>query len=268
MNNLNYAIKELLEVNNLNITIPNNENDRYMLYKALLAITPPTKLSDQYYKCESFIISEQLETKKITTSEDIKEVLFDNIYIWQGDITTLKVDAIVNAANEKLLGCFIPHHNCIDNAIHTNSGLKLRNQCAMIMDEQGHDEEAGYGKITSAFNLPSKYVIHTVGPNLNSDINRVPTERHITQLKNCYQSCLNIAGEHQEIETLAFCSISTGVYGFPIVEASSIALQEIDEYMRKSKNKVIKVIIVVFSKEDYNVYKKAAENYRKSKKTN
>ena len=172
--------------------------------------------------------------------------------LWQGDITTLKVDAIVNAANCKLLGCFIPQHNCIDNVIHSAAGVQLREECSRIMEIQGHDEEVGKAKITGAYNLPSNYVIHTVGPQI--PYGAEPTPEDINDLRNCYISCLEIA-DHHNLESIAFCSISTGVFNFPQDKACEIAVKTVNEYLNENETGLKHIIFDVFSYETYNMYK-------------
>ena len=172
--------------------------------------------------------------------------------LWQGDITTLKVDGIVNAANSKLLGCFIPQHNCIDNVIHSSAGVQLRDECNRIMQMQGHDEAVGKAKITGAYNLPSRYVIHTVGPQI--PYGSQPTVEDCEDLKNCYLSCLEIASEN-ELESLAFCCISTGVFNFPQDLAAEIAVGTVNEYLKSNETSLKHVIFNVFTDSDYLIYK-------------
>jgi O-acetyl-ADP-ribose deacetylase (regulator of RNase III) len=172
--------------------------------------------------------------------------------LWQGDIVTLKVDAIVNAANSKLLGCFIPLHNCIDNMIHSAAGLQLREECNSMMQLQGHDEETGKAKITKAYNLPSKYVIHTVGPAIPPGSK--PSKSDCEALENCYMSCLEIASENN-LESLAFCGISTGVFNFPRDLAAKIAIDTVRDYLDSNETSLKHVIFDVFSDDSYTTYK-------------
>lgn len=167
-----------------------------------------------------------------------------------GDITTLQCDAIVNAANAQLLGCFCPCHGCIDNAIHTFSGVWLRAACADIMKKQRHEEETGQAKITPAFNLPCKFVLHTVGPIVQGRL----TENDKELLASCYRSCLTLA-EQNSIKSIAFCCISTGEFHFPNDKAAEIAIQTVKEYKRQTKSE-IEVIFNVFKDLDYGIYKK------------
>ena len=173
----------------------------------------------------------------------------DGIYLWQGDITTLRCDAIVNAANSGLTGCYQPCHNCIDNCIHTYAGIQLRNACSDIMEKQGYEEPMGKAKITPAFNLPCKYVLHTVGPIVQGHL----TKEHEELLASCYRSCLKLADENG-VKSVAFCCISTGVFMFPNERAAEIAVQTVRDY-RREKNSGIEVIFNVWKDVDYEIYR-------------
>lgn len=176
------------------------------------------------------------------------EEVAPNLYLWQGDITTLKVDAIVNAANHQLLGCFIPYHRCIDNAIHSQAGLQLRLECYQLMEEQGHLEPTGQAKLTKAYNLPAKYVIHTVGPIVQGELRKNDEDL----LVSSYQSCLKLAVENG-IESLAFCCISTGEFHFPNQRAAELAVKTVHDFMIEHPQ--IKIVFNVFKDEDLNIYK-------------
>lgn len=173
----------------------------------------------------------------------------DKISLWRGDITRLSVDAIVNAANSQMLGCFVPCHGCIDNAIHSAAGIQLRNECAQIMEAQGHEESTGKAKITKGYNLPAKHVIHTVGPIVGMQV----TEKQEEELKLCYLNCMKLA-EKEGLKSIAFCCISTGEFHFPNKLAAEIAVKTVDKYL--SSSKLERVIFNVFKEEDYNIYKK------------
>ncbi len=179
--------------------------------------------------------------------EEMQE-LEKNIFLWRGDITRLKVGAIVNAANSAMQGCFYPNHGCIDNAIHTFAGVQLRQDCAAIMQAQGTPEETGKAKITRAYNLPSDYVLHTVGPIITGEL----TQHDRDLLRDCYRSCLELA-EENSIESVAFCCISTGEFHFPNDEAAKIAVETVREFLQK--NKEIKVIFNVFKELDEQLYR-------------
>ncbi len=255
MDKIDYMIDELIQKNKLEI----NKDDfvKHILLKTLMTIST-ADLSEKYYEYEKYYLEDQLED--LIDIDHISERLANAIFIYQGDITRIKADAIVNAANEKMLGCFIPNHHCIDNAIHLSAGLQLRSECMEIMSKHGTDEPVGQAKITSAYNLPSKYVIHTVGP------------KHFecrikNKLKSCYLSILRAADHHKDIENIVFCSISTGIFGVSIDQASEVALETIDEYMRSENISLKKIVIDVFSKEDYDVYKSKSKVIRKRSKT-
>lgn len=261
-------VKELLLVNRLDWQISDDYKDQEKMLKTLMTICPPAQLSDEYYKNESEYIALKKTDDELVNANNINECLVDNIYIYKGDITRIKADAIVNAANEKLLGCFIPEHTCIDNAIHLAAGLGLRNECYEIMQKQGDDEPTGSAKITKGHHLPSKYVIHTVGPNAHKlrefyDRHKI-IETIENQLTSCYKSILNLADKQEGINNIVFCSISTGVYGVPIEFAAKVALRTVLKYMANENSDLKKVIINVFTKEDYNEYKKQAQQIRNS----
>jgi O-acetyl-ADP-ribose deacetylase (regulator of RNase III) len=177
-------------------------------------------------------------------------ILADKISIWQGDITRLQADAIVNAANSQMLGCFAPCHSCIDNAIHSAAGIQLRDECYRIMKAQGHEEPTGSAKITNGYNLPAKYVIHTVGPIVYGKL----TKKEEKQLESCYKSCLHLA-EKKGLGSIAFCCISTGEFHFPNDRAAEIAVKTVEEMLPNCKH-IKKIVFNVFKDADYQIYKK------------
>ena len=245
-----FLIKELLKENDrFGRYEPEkmSEQEQRDLLRSLMNIRMPAELSDEYIKIQDEYLKQVLEEKGITDIESLNPAE-NGIYLWQGDITTLRCDAIVNAANSQLLGCFHPLHNCIDNCIHTYSGLQQRNACYELMKKQGCEEPTGQAKITSAFNLPCKYVIHTVGPIVNVTLE----DEHKKLLKSCYLSCLKLA-EEKGLKSIAFCCISTGVFGFPKEEAARIAVETVREYKKQSD---IKVIFNVFNDEDLIIYQR------------
>ena len=231
-----------------NIEIPADEQGQKDLLRSLMNVRLPAPVSDEYIGIESEYLKEETAAKGITWLNDLTPIE-DGICLWQGDITTLACDAIVNAANSQMLGCFQPLHNCIDNCIHTYAGLRLRNKCAEIMGQQGYEEPTGQAKITPAYNLPCKYVIHTVGPIVNGRL----TENHCELLASSYRSCLDLA-EKNGCKSIAFCCISTGVFGFPQRRAAQIAVQTVKNYIAET-NSSIEVIFNVFKNEDYNFYR-------------
>ena len=244
LNNLiAYLLSERPEWNDL--TIPAKESEQFRLYRSLVNIRPAEKASAEYLKAEDEFLQKLTAQKGITDIADLQPVE-KNIYLWKGDITTLKCGAIVNAANSGMTGCYRPCHNCIDNCIHTFAGVRLRLKCAEIMKAQGHEEPTGTAKITPAYNLPCDYVIHTVGPIVQGRL----TKKHCELLKSCYQSCLELAVLNG-IKSIAFCCISTGVFGFPQDKAAEIAVQTVREFLNSHD---IEVIFNVFTEKDYKIY--------------
>lgn len=229
------------------ITMPTDEKEQFQLYRSLVNVRPAMKISAEYLKAEDKLLQKLTAQKGITDIADLQPV-GKNIYLWQGDITTLKCDAIVNAANSGMTGCYHPCHNCIDNCIHTFAGVRLRLKCAEIMNLQGHEEPTGKAKITPAYNLPCRYVIHTVGPIVQGGL----TEKHCELLKSCYESCLELAVANG-IKSIAFCCISTGVFGFPQDKAAEIAVQTVREFLKTHDTEVI---FNVFKDTDYEIYRK------------
>lgn len=248
---MDFLIEYLIDEHNEVIDIPDNLNDKKTLFRSLMNVRPPRKVSDEFLQVQDEFLTNETLNKKLTSVDEIKEVK-GQLALWQGDIVTLKVDAIVNAANSKLLGCFIPMHNCIDNIIHSAAGVQLREECNRIMQDQGRDEEIGKAKITSAYNLPSKYVIHTVGPAI--PYGSKPSEEDCEKLASCYKSCLEIANAN-ELKTIAFCGISTGVFNFPQDVAAEIAIKTVEDYLNENETTMEMVVFDVFSDSSYLLYK-------------
>ncbi len=230
------------------IEIPEDEETQKKLLRALFNVRMPRDTTNEFIRIQDEYLKEAISEKGITDINDLVPIKED-LYLWKGDITTLRCDAIVNAANNRMLGCFVPNHHCIDNAIHTYAGIQLREECYRMMQKQGRYEETGKAKITSAYNLPSKYVIHTVGPIVEGSV----TRRDRELLRSCYLSCLKQADEHN-IESIAFCCISTGEFSFPNDLAASVAVNAVEDY-KKETNSKIKVIFNVFKETDYRIYK-------------
>ena len=238
---------------------PVNYHEKRNLLRSLMNVRWPGEASPEYLKLQDELLKEELKKKGIVRLKDIPVVEdeypcsgiknADRISIWQGDITRLSVDAIVNAANSQMLGCFVPCHGCIDNAIHSAAGIQLRNECAEIMDRQGHEEPMGKAKITKGYNLPAKHVIHTVGPIVGISV----TEKQREQLQSCYLSSMILA-EKERLWSIAFCCISTGEFHFPNKLAAQIAVETVDRYL--SKSRLERVVFNVFKDEDLNIYKK------------
>ena len=249
---LDYLIDYLLCERDEHIDIPNDYNEKRNLLRSLMNTRPPLDISQEFIQVQDEFLTQETLNKDLTCPEDICEVK-GKIRLWQGDITTLKVDGIVNAANSKLLGCFIPCHSCIDNVIHSSAGLQLRAECNTIMKIQDRDEEVGKAKITGAYNLPSKYVIHTVGPQIPQGLK--PSRDDCDALASCYKSCLEIA-DYNKLKSIAFCSISTGVFNFPHDLAAQIAVETVEKYLKVNESYLEYVIFDTFTDEDYKLYKK------------
>ena len=225
--------------------------------RSLMNIRMPRELDEETLRVQDEYLTARAEERGVVTPEAIPPVsvtlqsrrpFADRIAIWQGDITRLACDAIVNAANSQMLGCFAPLHACIDNCIHTFAGLRLRNKCAELTQKQGHEEPTGQAKLTPAYNLPCKYVIHTVGPIVQGAL----TDEHRSLLKSCYRSCLELANRHG-LESIVFCCISTGVFMFPNDEAAHIAVDTVKEYL-DGTNTIKRVVFNVFKDIDKEIY--------------
>lgn len=245
-----YLIRELLkeQPRYRDIEIPKNEQEQKRLLRSLFNVRMPQSVSSEFLEVQDAYLQTETAEKGITNLSDLQPVQ-DGLYLWKGDITTLRCDAIVNAANSQMLGCFCPCHGCIDNAIHTYAGIQLRAACAELMNEQGHEEETGKAKITPAYNLPCNYVLHTVGPIIYGRL----TEKDKKQLASCYRSCLELV-EQNHISSVAFCCISTGEFHFPNDKAAEIAVQTVKEYTQQTGSK-IEVIFNVFKQMDYEIYR-------------
>ncbi len=253
-----YLIKELIaEQHYDSIEIPDSEDEQKYLLRALFNVRASGKATEAFLKIQDEYLKAENESRGIkdikelipaSNYSEVKEEWINDIYLWQGDITTLKCDAIVNAANSGMTGCYVPNHKCIDNAIHTFAGVQLRNECAEIMRKQGYAEPTGTAKITGAYNLPCRHVIHTVGPIIHGALKTEDEEL----LRSCYASCLAIADENN-LESIAFCCISTGEFRFPKHRAAEIAIDTVKEYKINKKSN-IKVIFNVFMDNDRRIY--------------
>lgn len=230
------------------IQIPSETDEQERLLRSLMNVRFAAQITEEFAAVQDEYLKEANAEKGFITLSDMEELQPD-LFLWQGDITRLKVGSIVNAANSGMTGCYQPCHNCIDNCIHTYAGIQLRNFCAELMEKQGYEEPTGQAKITPGFNLPCDYVIHTVGPIVQGRL----TARHEEQLRSCYESCLKIADENN-VGSIAFCCISTGVFMFPNRRAAEIAVQTVKEY-KKTTGSQIKVIFNVFKDVDLEIYK-------------
>lgn len=249
-----YLIKELLaeRPEYRNMEIPGDEAGQRRLLRSLFNVRMPEAVSREFLDVQDSYLQELLSEKHVTTPEDIRaeEGGSSQLHIWQGDITTLAADAIVNAANSQLLGCFCPCHGCIDNAIHTFAGVQLRLACADIMEAQRAYEPTGHAKITPAYNLPCRYVLHTVGPIVHGAL----TKRDRELLASCYRSCLALADEYQ-LSSIAFCCISTGEFHFPNDIAAEIAVSTVKKYKQETHSE-IEVIFNVWKDIDRKIYER------------
>ena len=231
--------------------IPADEDEQKRLLRSLMNIRSARPISEEFLAVQDEYLSEEVAGKGITESDSLPvSSLDERLILWRGDITTLKIDAIVNAANSALRGCFVPCHSCVDNIIHSVSGIQLRLACNKLMNEQGYEEPTGRAKITPAYNLPCRFVIHTVGPIVSGLL----TKTHCRQLADCYRSCLELAAENG-LESIAFCCISTGEFHFPQKKAAEIAVQTVLEFLQ-TEERIKKVVFNVFKQEDFDIYKK------------
>ena len=244
-----WLIRALLdERQNDTVAIPQDGAEQKRLLRGLLNVRPPMPIGREFLDVQDAYLQEATREKGVTRLCDLTPVR-PHRYLWQGDITTLEVDAIVNAANAQLLGCFSPNHGCIDNAIHTYAGLQLRDICNTIMRTQGHEERTGTAKLTPGFNLPATYVVHTVGPIVYGPLR----EHHEKLLASCYRSCLGVA-EANGCKSIAFCCISTGVFRFPNRRAAEIAIETVDKYTAETGSE-IDVIFNVWKEQDHAIYR-------------
>lgn len=248
-----YLIKELLleSPQYKNIEISSMEEEQKWLLRSLMNIRSPRPIGKEFLKVQDEYLEEEVKRRGIINSDTLPvSAMNSRLVLWRGDITTLKIDAIVNAANSALRGCFVPCHSCVDNIIHSISGIQLRLDCDKLMIEQGYEEPTGKAKITPAYNLPCQYVLHTVGPIVTG----VLTKEHCKQLADCYYSCLELAVKNN-LKSIAFCCISTGEFHFPQREAAKIAVETVLGYL-EDNTQIERVVFNVFKQEDYNIYKR------------
>ncbi len=236
------------------IKIPAEEGEQKKLLRSLFNIRMPAAIGEEFIKIQNEYLQSETKGRGITELSELSQIEQD-IYLWQGDITALRGDAVVNAANSQMLGCFCPCHGCIDNAIHTYAGIQLRNECDALMKEKrkiyggNYEEPTGRAMITKGYNLPCSYVIHTVGPIVSGQLRKTDCE----QLSRCYRSCLEAALEN-EIQSIAFCCISTGEFHFPNEKAAQIAVETVREFKRTNRSR-IEVVFNVFKEIDYEIYR-------------
>ena len=246
-----FLIQELLKENKRyeDMEIPQDFEEQRALLRALMNVRIAKNVDDEFIKVQDEYLKEETKRKGIVDIDDLKPIK-DGIYLWQGDITTLRCDVIVNAANSGMTGCYVPNHRCIDNCIHSFAGVQLRLECDEIMTKQGYGEPTGQAKITKSYNLPCKYIIHTVGPIINGKL----TSEDCDLLESCYKSCLELAVKNN-LDSIAFCCISTGEFHFPNDKAAQIAVKTVEEFMKKETS-LKKVIFNVFKDMDKEIYRK------------
>lgn len=248
-----YLIEYLLKEDNKisRQKMPNDKQGQENLLRSLMNVRLPQPISEEFLKIQDEYLKERNQERGITDIADLQPVTSDQrLYIWQGDITTLKCNAIVNACNSQMLGCFSPMHACIDNFIHTYAGIELRLAMYQIMIKQGHEEATGQAKITPGYNLPASYILHTVGPIIQWNV----TKEDEALLASCYRECLKLAAD-TGVESIAFCCLSTGVFHFPQQRAAEIAVETVKDYL-DIDNRIKKVIFNVFKDEDLEIYNK------------
>ena len=235
--------------------VPDDDISQRRLLRSLMNVRPPLPLSPDFLKVQDALLSAEALEKGIVDADRLPPVSSDpRLGIWQGDITRLRTDAIVDADNSALLGCFVPCHGCIDNAIHSAAGLQLRDECYRLMLAQGHTEPNGSAKLTGGYNLPARYVLHTVGPIVQRRVSR----KDRSDLAACYHSCLQLAAAHN-LQSVAFCCISTGEFHFPNQEAAEIAVRTVKEFLNQQTSSIEKVIFNVFKNTDLKIYRHLLE---------
>ena len=225
-------------------------DDLWATFRALVNTRPPWPASEGFLAAQDELLQGLIAEMGVhSVDEAAPSPADDRLRLWRGDITTLATDAIVNAANSQMLGCWVPGHHCIDNAIHTYAGVQLRIECARIIEDQGHEEPTGQAKITGAYNLPARRIVHTAGPIANGR----PTDLHREQLASCYRSCLDAAAS-EGLRSIAFCCISTGIFGFPQEEAAGIAVRTVREWLDATGSEMT-IVFNVFGEKDERIYK-------------
>ncbi len=236
------------------LNVPDNRDEKRMILRSLMNIRMPREISRNVLRMQDEYLTERAKEKGIVELEDIP-VIRDGLSVWQGDITRLKADAIVNAANSRMLGCFIPMHTCIDNCIHTFAGIQLRAECSRQMEQmrsrfgRNYEQPSSIPMLTDAYNLPAKKVVHVAGP----IVERRLTPELESKLGNCYWNVLSICAEN-DLKSVAFCCISTGLFRFPNQRAAEIAVKTVTEWMSTHPGKMERVIFNVFKDEDKTIY--------------
>ena len=244
---IEYLLKE--DMQSRNLQIPKDVQGQRDLLRSLMNVRMPRNIDDEFLVVQDEYLQQRNIERGITDACDLQPVASDErLFIWQGDITTLRCDAIVNACNSQMLGCFSPMHSCIDNFIHTYAGVQLRLKMNEIMTKQGHEEPPGQAKITGGYNLPTKFILHTVGPIIQWEV----TEEDEKLLASCYRECLKLAAENGA-ESIAFCCLSTGVFRFPQQRAAEIAVKMVKDFLITDTG-IKQVIFNVYKDEDLEIY--------------
>ena len=247
-----YLIQELLDedVQYKDIVIPADVQQQKLLLRSLMNVRLPKPISREFRKVQDEYLCCERDAAGVVDAASLPAIPGSpKLVLWQGDITVLKCDAIVNAANSQMCGCFRSLHSCIDNIVHTKAGIELRLKCNNIMQKQGHEEPAGRAKITPAYNLPSQYVLHTVGPIIETGH---PSAKQKEQLASCYRSCLELAAQ-SGCRSIAFCCISTGVFMFPNQLAAELAVKTVKDFLAED-TQIERVIFNVFKDLDREIY--------------
>lgn len=242
-----FLLEVLLRERGETMALPADEAAQRRLLRALCNVREPVPAPADFLAVQDAYLQEETRRKGVTDAARIPEAE-PGIRLWRGDITTLRCDAIVNAANSALLGCFVPCHGCIDNAIHSAAGMELRQACAQLMARQGHEEPTGQAKLTPGYHLPCRYVLHTVGPIITGPV----TRRDQALLASCYRACLALAEAHG-LASVAFCCISTGEFHFPNDLAAQIAVDTVSAWQRDHPQAPA-VVFNVFKDEDRALY--------------
>ena len=244
-----FLIRYLLEEGNYTNPIPVDETSQQQLLRALMNVRAPEPIGADFLAVQDEYLREAIAARGIVDADDLVPIQ-GKLCVWRGDITRLKADAIVNAANSGMTGCYQPNHGCTANVIHTCAGIQLRLKCAELMAAQGGPEPTGQAKVTPAYNLPSRYVIHTVGTICRDG---VVTPRNVRELESCYRACMEAADAHR-LRSIAFCCISTGVFGFPQRRGAEVAVRVVRDCLDHGSS-VGKVIFNVFKPEDETYYR-------------
>ncbi len=253
---LNYLLEEFKTDSDQykNIDIPENINDKQDLLRSFMNIRMPKKMPDEVIKVQDEYLSDCVNEKGIVKLSEIP-VTKNNLSIWQGDITRLEADAIVNAANSQMLGCFVPMHTCIDNQIHTFAGIQLREECHCHMNRlrikygRDYEQPTAIPMLTDAYNLPAKKVIHVVGPIVSGQL----TADLEKNLADCYTNTLNMCMENG-LKSVAFCCISTGVFHFPNERAAQIAVETVEKWSLQHPDSMDRIVFNVFKDVDKKYY--------------